>query len=51
MKIVSIERKSYIFKAVQSVPKGYAERLKKVAQSMTASGLMGKKMIRNGGTN
>jgi hypothetical protein len=51
MKIVSIERKSYIFEVVQSIPKGYAERLKKVVQSVIASALMAKKMTRNGGIN
>ena len=50
LKIVSIEIKSYIFKAVQSVPKGYAEGLKKVVQKVTASASMGRRMIRNGET-
>ena len=51
MKIVSVERKSHIFKVVQSVPKGYAEQLEKSVQEVTALALMAKKMIRNGGTN
>jgi hypothetical protein len=51
LKIVSIEIKSYIFKAVQSVPKGYAEGLKKVVQMITALGSMVKKMTENGETN
>jgi hypothetical protein len=51
LKIVSIERKSYIFEVVQSVPKGYAESLKKDVQKVTALDLMVKRMIRNGGIN
>jgi hypothetical protein len=51
LKTVSIERKSYIFEVVQSVPKGYAESLKKDVQKVTATALMARKMIRNGGIN
>jgi hypothetical protein len=51
LKIVSIERKSHTFEPVQSVPKGYAESLKKDVQKVTATALMARKMIRNGGIN